>query len=89
MSFLFQLFMAIVTGAAAGGTFFAAYYWRERMQTEAIRRVERWIEWTVKILLELSEVHNDLHPEAKVHVGGLSKLLFDATSRPWAIEDKD
>jgi hypothetical protein len=87
-NFLFHLLMALVTGAAAGGTFFVGYYWRERLQLEGIRRIERWIEWTVKIILETVEVHNDLHPEAKISVGGLSKLLFDQASRPWSVEDK-
>jgi hypothetical protein len=81
--FLIDLAWSLVTGVAAGATFFVGYYWRERRQTATIRRVERFLEWTILVTLAVVETHNEFHPEAKVDTGGLSKLLFDASSHPF------
>ena len=82
-SVIFHLAWAVVAGITAGATFFVGYYWRERKQTAAIRRIERFLEWTILVTLAITETHNEFHPEAKVDTGGLSKLLFDASSHPF------
>jgi hypothetical protein len=86
-SVLYHLAWSIVAGISAGATFFVGYYWREKRHTEAIRRVERFQEWVIRTVLRIAEVHNEYHPEAKVDTGGLSKLLYDASSHPFRSED--
>jgi formate-dependent nitrite reductase membrane component NrfD len=82
-SVLFHLVWAVVAGIAAGATFFIGYYWREKKQSAAMRRIERFLEWTILVTLSIVEVHNEFHPEAKIETQGLSKLLFDASSHPF------
>ena len=86
-SVLYHLVWAVVAGVAAGATFFIGYYWRERKQTESIRRIQRFQEWVIRTLLAIVEVHNDFHPESRVDTGGLSKILFDASSFTFHDED--
>jgi hypothetical protein len=81
--FALRLVFAIVSGIVAGALFFVGYYWKERKQAEAMRRIERFLEWTILVTLAIAEVHNEFHPEAKVDTQGLSKLLFDASSHPF------
>jgi hypothetical protein len=82
---LLELIRAVLMGGSAGAVFFLGYYWVEREKRKRTHVIERWIEFVMQKMIETVEVHNDLHPEAKVDLGGLAKILFDATNRPWSI----
>lgn len=76
-----HLITAIATGGAAGGVVYAGITWKQRNATAAIHRTERFVTWTVEVVMEIAEVHNELHPDRRIDVSGLAKILFDNSGR--------
>ena len=82
--FLLHVAPTVLGGAVAGGIAWAGVRWEQRSMRRALRRVEKAAAWSVHTLLQLSQAHNENHPESKrIDVSELSKILFDGEKRPW------